>query len=44
MWEHWEHLWIPRPRKRYFDELLELISIHCLTVRKVSRRPKKRSA
>jgi hypothetical protein len=44
MWEHWEHLWIPRPRKRYFDELLDLISIHCLTVRKVSRRPKKRSA
>lgn len=44
MWERWEHLWTPRPRMRYLTELLDLIPLHCLVVRKKKLRRKKRAA
>ena len=44
MWERWEHLWTARPRIRHLRELLDLIPVHCLTVKKVRRKPRKGAA
>jgi len=44
MWERWEHLWIPRPRERYLRELLDLIPVHCLTVKKTPAKRRKGAA
>ena len=44
IWERWEHLWIPRPRQRYLSELLDLIPVHCMTVKKPRRKPRKGAA